>query len=309
MIERTVAFGPGDGLPGTLCLPAPGAPRRAIAMLLLDAGVVHRIGPHRINVKLARRLAAHGVASLRFDFSGIGDGVPAPSRLSFDQQAVAEIGAAITVLGRHAGTGRVLVFGVCTGAVHAFAAARADPRIAGIWMQDGYAFPSATTRLRRYLLPLRHEPGRVARALLRRLRRLPASWAAPRPPRRAGDPGPVDAPLGPGGRTPAQFAALLDALAERGTSVRLLYSGSLIGLVNHRDDFARSVPVRAAADRVAAEFAPQIDHTVSNLPAQRALIERVLGWTLEEDRRAAEDAAQRPPRCAHAEAGRAPASM
>ena len=46
-------------------------------VVLLNAGIVHRVGPNRMHVLLARALAAAGISSLRFDMSGIGD---SPSR-------------------------------------------------------------------------------------------------------------------------------------------------------------------------------------------------------------------------------------
>jgi alpha/beta superfamily hydrolase len=43
------------------------------AIVCLNAGIIHRVGPHRLYVKMARTLAAMGFVVLRFDFSGIGD--------------------------------------------------------------------------------------------------------------------------------------------------------------------------------------------------------------------------------------------
>ena len=41
--------------------------------IFIASGVLHRIGPHRLYVKLARNLNDHGFFSFRFDPSGIGD--------------------------------------------------------------------------------------------------------------------------------------------------------------------------------------------------------------------------------------------
>ena len=285
LTESTFAFGPEANLPGTLTVPD-GGPGRRVAVLLLDSGVIHRVGPHRINVKLARRLAADGFVAFRFDLSPVGDGVPARGAASFDRQAVAEIALAMDEVERRTGIGRFVVYGICSGAVHAFAAARDDARIAGIYMQDGYAFPTRRARLRRWTLPLATDPMRVLRAFARRIVTLPGR-VRDAAPVAAADPGPIDAPLGPGGRTPAQFAALLDALAARGTSSRLLYTGTVLELYNYPSQFAESIPVRAAPTMVGCDFAPDIDHTLSNLHAQRSLVGRILAWARAEDERAA----------------------
>jgi hypothetical protein len=47
---------------------------------MFNMGANHRIGPRRINVKLARVLAARGVSSLRFDLGGVGDSETPTSR-------------------------------------------------------------------------------------------------------------------------------------------------------------------------------------------------------------------------------------
>ena len=46
------------------------------AIILLNTGVEHHVGPHRLYVPLAREWAARGHLVLRFDLGGIGDSVP-----------------------------------------------------------------------------------------------------------------------------------------------------------------------------------------------------------------------------------------
>ena len=72
MIERPLYFGERSNLLGVLTAPAaphPGSP----AVILLNAGLLHRVGPNRLHVDVARRLAEAGFTSLRFDMSGVGD--------------------------------------------------------------------------------------------------------------------------------------------------------------------------------------------------------------------------------------------
>ncbi len=56
MDDIPLQFGPDDRMLG-IWTPAQGDPA-PVACLLFNAGVIHRIGPHRINVKAARALAA-----------------------------------------------------------------------------------------------------------------------------------------------------------------------------------------------------------------------------------------------------------
>ena len=72
MNERAVSFGPERGLLGILTQTA--AHRDGIpTVILLNAGLLHRVGPNRLSVDIARSLADLGYPCLRFDTSGVGD--------------------------------------------------------------------------------------------------------------------------------------------------------------------------------------------------------------------------------------------
>jgi hypothetical protein len=72
--EKVVRFGREAKLVGILSEPqgAAGSAREPM-VLLVNSGILHRVGACRFHVRLARRLAEDGVSALRFDFSGIGD--------------------------------------------------------------------------------------------------------------------------------------------------------------------------------------------------------------------------------------------
>ena len=99
MRETTSTFGAQGDLLGTITFPEAGrsAPP-PFGVLLFNAGVIHRVGAHRVNVKLARAFAADGVATLRFDLHGMGDSLRADGRLSYKEQVVADLRAAMDLL-------------------------------------------------------------------------------------------------------------------------------------------------------------------------------------------------------------------
>jgi len=74
MIERVLRFGDSDNLIGIHTSSAASSKRPGI--VLVNSGVVHRAGPNRLYVNIARQLAAVGYPVLRFDLSGIGDSSP-----------------------------------------------------------------------------------------------------------------------------------------------------------------------------------------------------------------------------------------
>jgi predicted alpha/beta hydrolase len=121
--ERVTRFGPGDHLFGVIARPRSAATRPAV--LLLNAGSIHHVGPHRLYVRLARELAALGHPVLRFDFEGIGDSVlRAPGRENhpYSPTAMADLAAAIEAMRRDPDCTRFVVMGVCSGAYNSFQA-------------------------------------------------------------------------------------------------------------------------------------------------------------------------------------------
>src|SRR5258708_16486466 len=92
MREKAFLFGDPPILLGITSEPPTStpAPERP-AFLILNAGLVHRVGPARKSVRLARRLAADGYLTMRFDLSGIGDSEPRRDTLSFDERAILDV--------------------------------------------------------------------------------------------------------------------------------------------------------------------------------------------------------------------------
>lgn len=134
-IERAVAFGAASSLVGIVTEPAPtvriqGAP----TVVILNAGIIHRVGPNRLHVTLARELAARGVPSLRFDLSGLGDSEPRRDELPLLDGNLADIRAAVDAVS--ATTGRVVLVGLCSGADLSIVYASSDERVIGAVLLD-----------------------------------------------------------------------------------------------------------------------------------------------------------------------------
>jgi len=114
-LERAISFGPERGMVGIMTTPAEQADSNTWA-LLVNAGVIHRVGPNRINVRLARDLAARGLPNLRFDQSGLGDSVPRDGVTDLHESAHADMLDAMAYLKQHHGAERFVVVGICSGA-------------------------------------------------------------------------------------------------------------------------------------------------------------------------------------------------
>ena len=103
------------------------------AVLMLNAGSIRHVGPNRMYVPLARRWAARGHAVLRIDISGLGDSPVKdgePDNAVYSRTALADVESALAFLRERTGVVRCRVFGLCSGAYHAFKAAVAGQGLA-----------------------------------------------------------------------------------------------------------------------------------------------------------------------------------
>ncbi len=146
VVESTLRCGPDGQLFGVLSEPAAGA--RNLAVVVSNTGANSRVGPSRLGVKLARRLAARGHAVLRLDLGGVGDSPPRAGRAEndlFATHSIDDVRAAIDALAAR-GYRRFAATGLCAGAYMSFHAALADPRVRGVALINPPAFEWAPGR-------------------------------------------------------------------------------------------------------------------------------------------------------------------
>lgn len=267
--ERLVQFGEDTGLSGILTVPnapdgaAPGA-------LLYNAGIVHRIGAHRLNVKLARRLAAAGVASLRFDLSGLGDSTVARVGRALDAQSVVDIRAAADALAKAIGpqARRLVAIGMCSGADNAYCAALAEERLIGLVLLDPYAYESGRSKLER-MAAKAIDPERWKRAIARAV---DGAQERPSPP----VPNPADSsrPF-PSRKT---FGTDLQSLTSRGVDILVLYTAYVREQLTRPEHFFEVFSDFEFGGRLHVEVDGSVDHTYTEIKAQAALFERIAEW-------------------------------
>jgi pimeloyl-ACP methyl ester carboxylesterase len=131
--EQTFQFKEATHLVGILTLPPDSHRAKDLpAVVLLNSGIVHRVGPNRIYVKIARHLAAHGFPVLRFDFSGIGDSRVRKASLPFDKCSMIETQDAMDQLSESGIAKQFLLMGICSGATASLFTAQNDTRVAGV---------------------------------------------------------------------------------------------------------------------------------------------------------------------------------
>ena len=276
--DDVLRLGPDGQLVGILSRPITErarTPGPAPALVILNAGVLHRVGPHRLHVSLARQIASRGLPALRLDLGGIGDSVAATDAATFRESAVADTRLALTGLGEATGATRFVVFGVCSGADNAIATALVDDRVAGIVLVDPPTYPTRRGQLRdlRARVAQRGGPREVLawaiKAAERRARiaiaRLNRASTGDDPPSEGRELPPV-----------ATFRTQLTTILDRGAKIYSIYAGIHGARYNHPDQLFELFPeLRGRLDHA---YFPAANHTFTELAAQAALLDAVTAW-------------------------------
>jgi hypothetical protein len=258
MSESTIDLGAGRF--GVLHEPQQTSP---VVFVLLNAGAVHRQGPFRLYVHLARRLAQLGVATFRFDQPGIGDAVLAAER---PQQAL--LGEVLDRLSARTGSQRFVVGGICSAADAAWQLGLNDARVGGLLLLDPVAYGARWFDLGR-LLRLR-SPAALWKSLRRRWRTRRHAVTSPSP--QAVEADYRDWPKAD------EAAAQLGSLCARGVEVLALYTGGIAHYFLHRRQFAATFGQAARDPRVQFDYWPEVDHLFYRPADRERLIEHVCAW-------------------------------
>lgn len=133
--EETIRFGEANGFFGVLTEPAAGATRGTPLLVFTNTAGNYRVGPNRMYVAMARKLAERGFASVRIDVSGIGDSLvwrDAAENHPYADRLITDVRAVIEHLRSRRRADRFGVVGLCSGAFVGYHAALADPAITSI---------------------------------------------------------------------------------------------------------------------------------------------------------------------------------
>lgn len=280
LAEEIVRFGSEDALLGVVTVASRhGAERDNArpAVLISNAGVIHRVGPHRMNVVLARQFAKAGFAAMRYDVGGLGDSKATRGDLSFRDRSVADTRAAMDLIQRTRGIDRFVLFGLCSGADNGLATALVDPRVTGLMMVDPYTYVTARAQARKLETKLRtlgsarriaewglSVGARVVKNKLEQVQRAKESEQQ------------QETQEGREAPPKEVFGDWLKQLLDRRVSILALYSGALRERYNHEDQLFEVFPeLRGRVDR---EWFPEANHTFTPRAAQSRLVNVATDW-------------------------------
>lgn len=275
MNETIARFGGEQALVGILSRPQ-GAAASGPAFLILNAGLVHRVGPKRLYTQLARRLAGEGFAALRFDVSGLGDSEVRRDGLPYHRSRFSEAREAMEHLQAELGVREFVLLGLCSGADHALRMACLDPRVTGVVMLNGYKYMGlpfylyfCRTRLLRFGRGWSF--GRGIRPLWDRLSERLAATFPGRDERGVAQRFVMHIP-------PRQEAeSKLTSLVERGVRLLFVHCGNYGGFYRTRGS-AGKFPAAGRDGHVRVECLPESNHTFGLLSHQAKLLDAVCDW-------------------------------
>ena len=279
MNEQVLTFGEDNRLTGVITPTTPEMTAEPLApvLIILSAGIVHRIGPHRLHVKLARRAASLGFPTLRFDLSGLGESLPAAPGIGYEAQAVADTRAAIAQMQAVFGSRTIILAGLCSGADNAYRAALEDEAVTGLILLDPYAYENRSAKIA-YLAKRAQDPEK----LMRFVGNLPNKlMGTDRAGQLAYEPTPDGQEDPDNDRIPpprAAFGRDLEKLASRGTEMCLVYTHSVHHCLNRPEHFFATFSEFDFRDRITVFTAMDATHTFSTLESQGKLLTALEGW-------------------------------
>jgi pimeloyl-ACP methyl ester carboxylesterase len=273
MRERVITFGNEKNLVGVLTEPDNNNKvKGTLCVLILNAGIVHHVGPFRLNVVIARHLASQGYTAFRLDVSGIGDSRPV-SGAGYDEEGVInDIQAAMDELEHKKGISEYAVVGLCTGAANAHKVTVVDERIKSAAFLGGYAYPTWRFYMKRYLSAAM-DPERVKNLFLRVVLRIfnkPVNdgksfemqedfgwWTLP----------PKDEAYGD-----------LEKFVSRGVDLLYVYSGEEGDVYSYEEQFKQAFPAIDFKGKIRVIINNEADHTYIMAQDRDRLICQISDW-------------------------------
>lgn len=274
--ERVFRFGDTDHLVGILTQPERSARvGDAPAAIFLNSGIIHRVGASRLHVQVARRLAADGFTSLRFDFSGIGDSEPRRDALRFEESAVREVQAAMDKLEEVTGRSRFTLAGLCSGADMAHEAGVVDSRVVALAQLDPYAYRTPKWFLRYY------GPRAVRLGVWTNAVRVRWKEFLDRRRQDEGEEAASSMFVAPEYRRvfppKAEVERGIATMADRGVHFFVCFTGHEKHFL-YPEQYAESYGGVDFEDRLTVHYFPKADHTFTGLRWQRRIVREIGAW-------------------------------
>ncbi len=274
--EQALLLGPRKSLVGVISQAVPSAEHVDPPMVvILNSGIIHRVGANRTSVSLARALAGVGFPVLRFDLSGLGDSDSRPDALEPVEASLADIREVLDSLESTRQTRRFILAGLCSGADHSALYAGSDPRVAGVILLD----PSIPRTFRYYV---RHYAARVVRlsSWLNFVRGRHLLWYLQR--KRAAQSGLEPQAVRTFDLNSTEVRGYLErayrSAIHNDNQFMAIFTAGLENQHNYREQLLDAFPKLAFGSRLRLVYLAECDHTFTAECHRAQLIQLVVEW-------------------------------
>lgn len=246
------------------------------AVIIVVGGPQYRAGSHRQFTLLARQLAEQGIASMRFDYRGMGD---SEGDMRNFEAVDSDIRAAIDALLQHSpAVRRIALWGLCDAASAALYYAHTDPRVSGLILLNPWVHTEASAaraRLKHYYLSRLMQRSFWTKLLTGKFA---LSSSVSDLTKSAHGGASTSAPTNPWHGSPGYIERMLDGLQHFQGKVLFILSGNDLtaqefqGITSHDKRWKKA----STSPRVAQEKLPAANHTFST----RTWRDQVGQWTV-----------------------------
>jgi pimeloyl-ACP methyl ester carboxylesterase len=276
LMEEPLQFGEGGRLFGILTLPSmpPNKSQELPVFVFLNAGALHRVGPSRLHVRLARELSRMGFSSLRVDLAGAGDSPPRPG-LTNQQSVAADFAEILAVLESRLGRLPLVLAGLCSGADDAIRLTLKEPRVVGMVLLDPVCSLDRGFRARAMLVSVWRytNPARYIAWLKRRFKALMRPRGKKQEDEKSFDRLALrDLP------TREQLRAAFESIREREGRVLSVFTSYADIYYNKSGQLRRVLGVYGYQQFCTELFWPQVHHTYWLEVHRRRLMEEIKTW-------------------------------
>ena len=240
---------------------------QGVGVIILNAGMLHHVGPFRLHVDLARTLAGQGIQTIRLDQSGKGES-PARQGASFEESLLMDFDDTEAEL-RKRGAEQIYLFGLCSGADDALYIAQHRPAVAGLLFLDGYAARTSRYAVKRYGRKAL-DAGAWARAAGRVTQRLASNLG--------GNNDSPDIDLRNWASKEEMIAGHLDVL-NNGTRILAIFTDGAADYYNYEGQLAEVLGDSPAVGSHLREiFFPDSDHLFTIVAHRQRLVSAISDW-------------------------------
>ena len=267
MRERSFRYGENSRGLGMMTLPELTA--TAPVVVMLNAGLLHREEPYRLNVLASRRLAEIGYICVRADLSGKGDSPPRPGLINRESVAL-DWEYIKKALLQQFGPRNLIIMGLCSGADNGIKIAAQDTAVRGLVLMDAVSMQDLFFTLRAWRDKAMNPDNwiNLPQKLARRIRRLFPETENP-----FSNPTVLrDEP------TAQDMRLCFSNLVTHNGRILAFFTSHALERYNQQGQFARALGMPGLGDICEEHFWPHVQHLYPVQTHRDQLLETIRAW-------------------------------